>query len=57
MRYREHNIKNILVPYANTVLRDRLKAAGERRTPDEKYWQVRFGAIRGDIEITEKILE
>ena len=57
LRNREHDIVNIMVPYANTALRDRLKTAGGRWNPDEKYWQVPFGAIRGDIELTEKILE
>jgi len=57
LRYRDHDIVSVIVPYANTALRDRLKAAGGRWNPDEKYWQVPFGAIRDDIELTEKILE
>ena len=56
LRYRDHDIVNVMVPYANTALRDRLKAVGGRWNPDEKYWQVSFGAIRGDIELTERIL-
>ena len=56
LRYRDHDIVNVIVPYANTALRDRLKMAGGRWNPDEKYWQVPYGAIRGDIELTEKIL-
>ena len=57
LRYRDHDIVNVMVPYANTALRDRLKAAGARWNQDEKYWQILFGAIRDDKELTEKILE
>ena len=57
LRYRDHDIVNVLVPYASTTLRNRLKAAGGRWNPDEKYWHVSFGAIRSDIELTEKILD
>jgi hypothetical protein len=54
--YRDHDIINVIVPYAKTALRDRLKAAGGRWNPDEKLWQVSFGAIRGDTELTERIV-
>jgi hypothetical protein len=57
LRYREHDIVNVIVPFANTALRDRLKAAGGRWNPEKKYWLVPFGAIKNDIELTENILE
>jgi hypothetical protein len=56
VRYRDHDIVNVIVPYAKTTLRDRLKAAGGRWNPDEKFWQVSFGAIKGDAELSERIL-
>jgi len=54
--YRDHDMVNIIVPYTKTALRDKLKAAGGRWNPDEKLWQVTFGAIKGDSELTERIL-
>jgi len=54
--YRDHDIVNVMLPYTRTALRDKLKAAGGRWNPDEKLWHVSFGAIRGDSELTERIL-
>ena len=54
--YRDRDIVNVIVPYAKTALRDRLKAVGGRWNPDEKLWQVSFGAIRDDTELTERIV-
>lgn len=56
LRYRDRDIVSVIVPYAMTALREKLKAAGGRWNPDEKSWQVSFGAIRGDIELTERIV-
>lgn len=56
LRYQDHDIVNVIVPYTNTALRDRLKATGGRWNPDKKYWQVPFGAIRGDTELIERIV-
>jgi hypothetical protein len=56
LQYHDHDIVNVIVPYTKTALRDKLKAAGGRWNPDEKLWQVLFGAIRGDSELTERIL-
>jgi len=54
--YRDHDMVNVIVPYTKTALRDRLKAAGGRWNPAEKLWQVIFSAIKGDSELTERIL-
>lgn len=54
--YRDHDIVSVIVPYTKTALRDKLKAAGGRWDPDEKLWHVTFGAIKGDFELTERIL-
>jgi hypothetical protein len=56
LRYRDQDIVNVTVPFAKTALRDRLKTAGGRWNPDEKLWQVYFGAIKGNIELTERIV-
>ena len=54
LRHQDHDIVNIIVPYSKTVLRDRLKAAGRRWNPGEKLWQIPFGAIKNDTELTER---
>lgn len=57
LRYRDRDIVNVIVPYAKTALRDKLKAAGGRWNPNEKLWQVSFGAIRDHTELTERIVD
>jgi hypothetical protein len=46
----------VVVAYTETSLRDRLKTAGGRWCPEEKFWHVRYGAINGDSELTSRIL-
>ena len=57
LRHRNEDIVSVIVAYTKTLLRDRLKAAGGRWDPDEKLWRVRFGSIRGDLELEEQILK
>jgi hypothetical protein len=38
------------------VIRDRLKAIGGKWDPQEKYWRVRYGSIRG-TDLEERIIE
>lgn len=57
LHYRDHDMVSVIVPYANTAIREKLKAAGGRWNPDKKLWQVSFGAIRSDTELTEKIVD
>ena len=57
LRYRDQDIVAVMVPYTKITLRDRLKAAGGRWDPEEKLWRVRFGSIRGDSELEERILK
>lgn len=38
-------------------LRERLKAAGGRWDPERKIWRVRYGSIRGDVELEEGIFK
>jgi hypothetical protein len=56
LRYHDHDIVSVIVPYNKTVLRDKLKLAGGRWNPDEKLWHVSFGAIRNNIELCERIV-
>lgn len=46
----------VSVPYTETALRDKLKAAGGRWNPEERVWRVCFGAIRGDTALVERIM-
>lgn len=56
MRHGDRDIVAVMVPFAKTALRDKLKAAGGRWNPEEKIWRVQFGAIRDDAELVERIL-
>lgn len=55
--YSDHDMVNVIVPYTNTELRNKLKAAGGRWNPNKKIWQVIFRAIKDNSELTEKILD
>jgi hypothetical protein len=55
-RYRDADMVDVAVPYTEKLLRDKLKAAGGRWNPEERVWQVSFGAIRGDTALVERIL-
>ena len=55
-RYRDGDIVPVIVAYAEKQLREKLKAAGGRWDPEEKLWRVPYGAIRGDVELEERIL-
>ena len=57
LRYRDQDIVDVMVPFTNKALRDRLKTAGGRWNPEEKLWRVQFGFIRGDAELEERILK
>ncbi len=56
LRYRDQEFVAVVVAFTRKDLRERLKAAGGRWDPEEKLWRVRYGAIRGDEELEEKIL-
>ena len=55
-RYRDADMVAVAVPYTETALRDKLKAAGGRWNPEERVWRVCFGAIRGDTALVERIM-
>jgi hypothetical protein len=39
------------------ALRERLKSVGARWNPAEKLWRVRYGLIRGDKELEQRIVK
>ena len=47
----------VRVPFIKTALQDKLKAAGGRWDPEERFWRVLFGAIRNDAELVERIVK
>jgi len=55
LQHRDKDIVAVMVPFTKIDLRDRLKAVGGRWDPEEKIWRVRFGAIRDDAELVERI--
>ena len=56
-RYRDKDMVAIAVQFNESMLRNRLKAAGGRWNPEERVWQVCYGAIRGDLELVERIVK
>ena len=55
-RFRDTDMVTVAVPYTETALREKLKAAGGRWNPEEWAWRVCFGAIRGDTALVERIM-
>jgi hypothetical protein len=55
-RYRDTDIVALMVPYTQKTLRERLKAAGGRWDSGEKLLRVRYGSIRGDAGLVERIV-
>lgn len=54
--YHDDDTVAVVVAYTEISLRDRLKTAGGRWCPEEKFWHVRYGAIHGDSDLTSRIL-
>ncbi|MDU0460319.1 MAG: hypothetical protein RW306_16445 [Geobacteraceae bacterium] len=54
--YRDDELVPVVVAYTEKMLRERLKAAGGKWNPEEKFWHVRYGKIRGDAELECRIL-
>ena len=57
LRYQDEDMVAVTVPFSDKDLRDRLKAAHGRWDPEEKLWRVLFGSIKGDLQLTERILK
>ncbi len=56
VRYWDGEIVAVTVPYTAKSLREVLKAAGGRWSPEERLWRVRYGAIRGHAGLVERIV-
>lgn len=54
-RLREEDIVKVTVAYSEQDLRIMLKAAGGKWDPEDRVWQIRYGAIRG-TELEARIL-
>ena len=55
-RLRDFDPVLVEVPYTMRALRERLKSVGARWDAAEKVWRVRYGLIRGDKELEERIV-
>jgi hypothetical protein len=55
-RIRETDTVLVQVPFTMKVLRERLKGVGARWDPVQKLWRVRWGLIRGDKELMERVV-
>jgi len=55
-RLRDSDSVLVQVPFTMGALRERLKAVGARWDPGEKLWRVRYGLIRGDRELEERVV-
>jgi len=55
-RLRDTDPVLLQVPFTMPQLRERLKSVGARWLPGDKLWRVRYGLIRGDRELEERIV-
>lgn len=55
-RLRDSDPVIVQVPFTMPELRERLKSVGARWDVNEKVWRVRYGLIRGDEELEERIV-
>jgi hypothetical protein len=55
-RLRDTDPVLVEVPYTMKALQERLKSVGGRWDATEKVWRVRYGLIRGDKELEERIV-
>lgn len=54
-RHRDSDLVAVMVPYTEKALREALKAAGGRWDPEERLWRVRYGSIRRNVALVERI--
>jgi hypothetical protein len=55
-RIRETDMVLVEVPFTMKALRERLKGVGAKWDPVQKLWRVRWGLIRGDRELAERVV-
>ncbi|MCM0082116.1 hypothetical protein L4X63_10990 [Geomonas sp. Red32] len=56
-RHHDTDIVQVAVAFTEKNLRDKLKAAGGRWAPERKVWQVQFGEIKSDPDLTSRIIQ
>ena len=57
LHYQDQDMVEVTVPFVNKELRSRLNAVHAKWDPEERLWRVPFGSIKGDVELTERILK
>jgi len=55
--FRQQPVKRLYAFYTMPKLRERLKSVGARWVPEGRLWRVRYGLIRGDKELEERIMK
>lgn len=55
-RIRETDTVLVQVPFSMKALRERLKSVSAKWDPMQKLWRVRWGLIRGDKELMERVV-
>lgn len=56
LRYRDMDMVAVSVPYTEKVQREKLKDAGGRWDPAVRLWRARYGDIRGEAALVERIV-
>lgn len=56
-RLRDTDSVLVQVPFTMPQLRDRLKTVGAKWVPADRLWRVRYGLIRGDRELEERVVK
>ena len=56
-RLRDTDSVWVEVPYTMAALRERLKGVGAKWDPGMRLWRVRWGLIRGDRELVERVVK
>ncbi len=56
-RIRETDTVLVQVPFSMKSLQVRLKGVGAKWDPAQKLWRVRWGLIRGDRELVERVVK
>ena len=55
LRDSDEEVVQLSVAYTEKRLREQLKAAGARWDREEKFWRVRYGSIKGNAELADRI--
>jgi hypothetical protein len=56
IRHASTDIVAVAVPYAEQVLREKIKAAEDKWGPGQKVWRVQYGSIKTDATLVNRIV-